>query len=230
MGESRRTLPGFTPEGFLPAGDYELTFAQLPESLLVVGPDDKEAYPNWDTRWRRRLAEQLEILVRELWKVGISEIFIDGSFVEDKDHPNDIDGYFECNLARLASGELQRELNLLDPHKAWTWEPTSRRPYHGYPKKQLPMWHVYRVEFYPHVGQLSGIRDQHGHELEFPSAFRRSRRDGQPRARIIHGSIRKRRNPFLFRWLRESRKKQCANQPACASVRFSRNRGLAPIG
>ena len=48
--------------------------------------------------------------------------------------------------------------------------------------------------------------------------------------RIIHGSIRKRRNLFLFRWLRESRKKQCANQPACASVRFSRNLGLAPIG
>jgi hypothetical protein len=43
------------------------------------------------------------------------------------------------------------------------------------------MWHHYRVELYPHVGQLSGIRDQHGNELEFPSAFRLSRRDGRPR-------------------------------------------------
>ena len=43
------------------------------------------------------------------------------------------------------------------------------------------MWHVYRVELYPHVGQSSGIRDRHGNELEFPSAFRLSRRDGQPR-------------------------------------------------
>jgi len=43
------------------------------------------------------------------------------------------------------------------------------------------MWHVYRVELYPHVGQLCGIRDRYGHELEFPSAFRQSRRDGTPK-------------------------------------------------
>lgn len=108
----------------------------------------------------------------QLRQVGISEIFVDGSFVEDKQHPNDIDGYFECDLESLASGRLERELNLIDPHKVWTWDPAFRRPYRGYPKKQLPMWHVYRVELYPHYGQLSGIRDQFGHDLEFPSAFR----------------------------------------------------------
>jgi hypothetical protein len=46
------------------------------------------------------------------------------------------------------------------------------------------MWHCYRVELYPHVPGLGigcGIRDKHGHELEFPSAFRQSRRDGKPR-------------------------------------------------
>jgi hypothetical protein len=46
------------------------------------------------------------------------------------------------------------------------------------------MWHRYRVELYPHVPGLgigSGIRDKFGHELEFPSAFRQSRRDGKPR-------------------------------------------------
>jgi hypothetical protein len=47
------------------------------------------------------------------------------------------------------------------------------------------MWHRYRVELYPHVaGFLSGIRDPNGHELEFPSAFRQSRRDGKPRGII----------------------------------------------
>jgi hypothetical protein len=56
-----------------------------------------------------------------------------------------------------------------------------------YPKQQLPMWHQYRVELYPHYGQLSGIRDGHGHELEFPSAFRQSRRDGTPRGIIKIG-------------------------------------------
>jgi len=43
------------------------------------------------------------------------------------------------------------------------------------------MWNAYRVELYPHFGQLSGIRDRFGNELEFPSAFRLSRRDGRPR-------------------------------------------------
>lgn len=39
------------------------------------------------------------------------------------------------------------------------------------------MWHVYRVELYPHFGQGTGILDRFGNELDFPSAFRISRRD-----------------------------------------------------
>lgn len=180
-------IPEFTEEGLLPPGDYEVTLDELRESVLVVGPSDRASYPNWDAAWRRRLVDNLEVLVRQLWQVGITDIFIDGSFAEDKDHPNDIDGYFVCDLRRLASGELERELNLLDPYKVWTWDPASRRPYRGYPKKQLPMWHQYRVELYPHFGQPSGIRDEYGHELEFPAAFRRSRRDGRPRGIVKIG-------------------------------------------
>ena len=33
----------------------------------------------------------------------------------------------------------------------------------------------------PHYGQLCRIRDEHGHESEFPSAFRRSRTGARPR-------------------------------------------------
>lgn len=176
------TLPPFTDDGLLPPGDYELSLAELRASSLVLGPGDPKDAPDWDAAWREKLVEGLEAMVRQLWQVGITEVFVDGSFAEDKDHPNDIDGYFECDLIRLASGDLARELNLLDPHKVWTWDPASRRPYRGYPKKQLPMWHQYRVELYPHVkGLSSGIRDRHGHELEFPAAFRQSRRDGKPR-------------------------------------------------
>lgn len=175
-------LPEFTSDGMLPPGDYEVSLNELRESILVVGPADVDAYPTWDAWWRRHLVGCLETLVRQLWQVGIDEVFVDGSFTEDKDHPNDIDGYFVCDLMRLASGELERELNLLDPHKIWTWDPASRRPYRGYPKRQLPMWHQYRVELYPHFSGLhSGIRDPLGNELEFPSAFRRSRRDGKAR-------------------------------------------------
>lgn len=124
-------------------------------------------------------------MAHQLWAVDITDIFVDGSFVEDKNHPNDIDGYFVCDLMRLATGELELELNRLDPHKAWTWDPSQRRSFAGYPKRQLPMWHTYRVELYPHYGQPSGIRDSFGNEFDFPSAFRQSRRDGKAKG-IVH--------------------------------------------
>jgi len=145
-----------------------------------------------DTEWRLHLIGNLETLTRQLWQVGITEGFADGSFAEGKDHPNDIDGYFDCSLDALRTGELARQLNRLDPFKIWTWDPASRRPYRGYPKKQLPMWHRCRVELYPHVPGLgfgTGIFDRFGHELESPSAFRESRRDGKPRGivKILYG-------------------------------------------
>ena len=169
-------LPPFNSDGILPPGDYPLTLDELTDSMLVCGQPNSET---WDWQWRLHLLKNLVNLVDQLWQVGITEIFIDGSFVADKDHPNDIDGYFECDLERLSSGQLERDLNLLDEHKIWTWDPRSRRPYRGYPKKQLPMWHKYRVELYPHYGQVTGITDTFGNQLTFPSAFRSSR-EGTP--------------------------------------------------
>ncbi len=184
------TLPDFDADGLLPAGDYELSLDELRESPLVAGPRDVPARPNWDAGWRRKLVDNLETLVRQLRTVGVTRIFIDGSFVEDKEHPNDIDGYFECDFWRLVRGELERDLNLLDPQKIWTWDPASRRPYRGYPKAQLPMWHAYRVELYPHApGVLSGIKDEFGNELEFPAAFRKSRRVRRVRGIVRIGGL-----------------------------------------
>ncbi|NQT13582.1 MAG: hypothetical protein HQ582_12590 [Planctomycetes bacterium] len=184
-------LPPFNDQGLLPPGDYSLTIEELDDSYLVLG---SQASASWDESWRRQLVKNLAELVGQLWQVGISEVFVDGSFTEAKDHPNDIDGYFECEQQRIISGELQRELNLLDPHKIWTWDPQSRRRYRGYPKKQLPMWLKYRVELYPHIIDApflrrTGIKDRHGHDMEFPSAFRQSR-DGQRRGivRICRGA------------------------------------------
>ncbi len=153
--------------------------------MLVNGP--LPCTTNWDGPWRAKLVDNLAVLAGQLWQVGIRDIFVNGSFVEDKDHPNDIDGYFVCELKQLASGQLERDLNLLDPFKIWTWDPATRRPYRGYPKRQLPMLHAYRVELYPHVGQSSGIRDRYGHELEFPAAFRQSRQSGKPKGIIKIG-------------------------------------------
>ncbi len=131
----------------------------------------------WDRQWRSVLVNNASILVEQLWAIGIDEIFFDGSFVENKDRPGDIDGYFECPWDKIISGDLERELNLLDPHTIWTWN--ELQIYAGKPR--LPMWIRYRTEFYPHPVDTpysfarSGITDQHGNDLEFPSAFRQSR-------------------------------------------------------
>ena len=97
----------FDENGLLPVGDYPMTIADLRESLLVRGPG-REACPRWDAKWRLRLVNNLEILVGQLWSVGIVNIFVDGSFVEDKDHPKDIDGYFETTTYRVATGQLEQ--------------------------------------------------------------------------------------------------------------------------
>jgi hypothetical protein len=175
-------IPDFDADGLLAPGDYEVSFEELHRSVLVGGGASRQQ--NWDASWRELLVRNLEILTRQLWAVGVREVYADGSFAEDKDHPNDIDGYFVCDLQPLISGEMARQLNLLERSKIWTWDPASRKPYRGYPKKQLPMWHQYRVELYPHVSGLGigcGILDKYGYELEFPSAFRQCRRNGKPR-------------------------------------------------
>ena len=184
-------LPGFNDDGLMPQGDYEMTLDELEDSLLTEGPGEEEC-PRWDREWRSRLVNNLRTVVGQLWEVGITEIFVDGSFVEDKDHPNDIDGYFECSFRDVVTGDLQRRLNELDPYKVWTWEPASRRPYRNQPKLQLPMWHRYRVELYPHYADLpvhhplngTGISDEFGNDLPFPAAFRKSRREHKPKGII----------------------------------------------
>jgi hypothetical protein len=175
----------FNAEGLLPPGDYELTLEELRACILVDFPGN----PTWDRAWRAYLVDNLAVLVDQLYRVGIQDVFIDGSFVEEKAHPNDIDGYFICDARQFWSGEIERKLNSLDPYACWTWDPARRTPYRKYRKKQLPIWHQYRVELYPHYGQFSGLSDEFGNELEFPAAFRRSR-GGKPR-----GIIKIRRKP-----------------------------------
>lgn len=177
-------LPELTADGVLPPGDYPISLQHLAESPLVLGYDDPMDCPTWDSAWRSELVQRLTVLVKQLWAVGIDEVYVDGSFVEDKDHPNDIDGYFVCSADAIASGRLESELNRIDPQKCWTWDRQKRRAYRGYPKRQLPMWHAYRVELYPHYsGLIAGI-DEHGNQLEFPAYFRKCRRSGHPKGII----------------------------------------------
>ena len=91
----RLKLPEFDNEGLLPPGDYALSRAQLKASMLVTGPQSlgRCGRAGWDSPWRATLVDNLAIMVGHLWRVGVTEVFVDGSFVEDKCHPNDIDGY-----------------------------------------------------------------------------------------------------------------------------------------
>lgn len=158
----------FNKSGLLPPDDYPMTIDDLKNSLLVQGPDDNSP---WNRDKRLKLVNNLEILMTQLWRVGIDEIFIDGSFVEDKASPGDIDGYFVADVKTLP--DIVRELNAIDPHKIWNWK--DRIYDRNSTKHQLPMWHRYKVELYPHVGQGSGIYDENGYEQMFPAAFRKTR-------------------------------------------------------
>lgn len=100
-------LPAFSEFGVLPPGDYGLTFEALRQCFLAVERADNRY---WDHTWRARLVDNLEVLTGQLRAVGISKIFVNGSFVEDKDHPHDIDGYFECDPDYLMSGRYKKTL------------------------------------------------------------------------------------------------------------------------
>lgn len=77
-------LPSFNDDGLLPPGDYELTIEEIQRSFLVQ--KSLLVSPTWDQEWRHELTSCLSLLANQLWEVGVSRIYIDGSFVEAKDH------------------------------------------------------------------------------------------------------------------------------------------------
>lgn len=183
-------LPPFTADGVLPPGEYLLTLEELRGSHLVTGSGEKP----WDRDHRSGLVENLAVLVRHLIAVGIVEVFVDGSFVEDRAKPGDIDGYFVVPSARdFYTGVLEARLVQHDP--AWTWDPYSRILDPASGKRKIPMWHKYRVELFPHVPRLpTGIPDEFGNDMEFPAAFRKTkeREDGRrlPKGIVKLGGLR----------------------------------------
>lgn len=176
-------LPSFDARGLLPQGDYPLTLPQLRDSFLVRGPSapgGAACVTNWDSAWREQLVDNLEIVAAPLWKIGVQALWIDGSFVENKAHPGDIDGYFDSHPAKVWLGELERDLvaasEFENAKDVWTWNSMDKRPTEDGISRKLPMWHRFRVELYPHYpGALSGVRDHYGRALDFPGTFRLSR-------------------------------------------------------
>ncbi|MFN0053926.1 MAG: DUF6932 family protein [Planctomycetales bacterium] len=133
-----------------------MTLDELAKWFFVRRPRGRLRPPEWDSDWRALLVGNLEILANELSQVGIGEVYVNGSFVEAKDHPNDIDGYFVCDREEILSGRLERDLNRVSTKPCWTWDNADRRLVAGHGRK-LPMWIEYRVELYPHFGQGTGL-------------------------------------------------------------------------
>jgi len=102
------SLPEFNSEGLLPAGDYEMTFEQLRESHLVQ--DGDLSCEHWDVAWRLWLVGQFEVLVNQLWQVGIDDVFADGSFAENKAHPN-------APLANLSPQDYIVRIGFCESHR-----------------------------------------------------------------------------------------------------------------
>jgi hypothetical protein len=161
--------------------DFLMTFEDIRRSAMISGPPNR---PNWDRAWRILLVNNLELVARQLWQVGIDEIYLGGSFIEDKDHPEDIDGYFVCDRDHFKSRRLHDALNALDPWKVWTWRDEHRLPDET-GILRLPMWHRYRVELFPYYGQTgTGYTDDQGRDIDFPNLFRRVK-DIHQRKQII---------------------------------------------
>jgi hypothetical protein len=167
--------------GLLPAGDHVQTITELRQSYLVTG--EGIGLPGWDQSWRAKLVDNLELFVRQLWQVGVERIFVNGSFVTAKPDPGDVDAYYECEATqypRILVGLLQAAPRL-------PWDLLRRRidPTSGVLKPQ--MWHEYRVEIFPHFTdhpQPTGVRDERGSNLYFPTLFRRDKETGRPKGVI----------------------------------------------
>ena len=82
-------IPGLTDEGLLPAGIYETDFDELRGKM------------GW-SRKRLALLDGLEQALKLLAESGVKRVYLDGSFVTDKDRPNDIDGCYDLTAGAAA--------------------------------------------------------------------------------------------------------------------------------
>lgn len=98
-------VPDFTEEGLLPSGIHKATLKEIQEKL------------GWSGR-RRRLLEGLERALDLMAACSVQRVYVDGSFVTDKDRPNDIDGCYDP--AEGAEGvERLRRMHPIWPPNLW---------------------------------------------------------------------------------------------------------------
>lgn len=149
-----------------------MTISQLRESSLVVG--SANPIPAWDQQWRTGLVDNLGTLSSQLYSVGITEIFVDGSFAADKPRPGDIDGYFNCDMMTWLTTQYPTLCGLYRGWDLTLWRPDSE----GKPRRL--MWHDYNVELFPNYAPpyahvSAADHDDKGNPILFPQFFRQTR-------------------------------------------------------
>ena len=75
-------IPQFDADGLLPPGIHWATWDEV-VSVFGITP------------WRRQLLGGLEMAIESLRRAGFRTVYIDGSFVTDKEVPNDFDACWE---------------------------------------------------------------------------------------------------------------------------------------
>jgi hypothetical protein len=94
-------IPQFTEEGLLPPGVHETDLEELKEKM------------RWSHK-RRELLEGLEEALELMMSCGVVRAYLDGSFVTDKDRPNDIDGCYDL-AEDVTSEDLKRLAPIFPP-------------------------------------------------------------------------------------------------------------------
>jgi hypothetical protein len=105
-------IPQFTDEGLLPPGVHETDLEELREKM------------GW-SRKRQGLLEGLEKALELMTSCGVVRVYLDGSFVTDKDRPNDIDGCYD--LAEDVTAEDLRRLAPIFPPNSSNRAEAKRR-------------------------------------------------------------------------------------------------------
>jgi len=103
-------IPRFDASGLLPSGIYDCSLAEVRERFGLFQTTD----------CRPRLFEKLEAYLHEAWRIeSLTEIIVDGSFVTDAPHPNDIDLILVLSSTHDFSMELRPfEYNVLSTRRA----------------------------------------------------------------------------------------------------------------
>lgn len=175
------------PQAFGPTGvlltDVTATLDEIRESMLVTGAGLRAS--EWHVQQRLELVNNLQIVVEKFKQAGgVAEIYVDGSFVEEKDSPSDIDGYFILTDDRdWISGAFQKRIALLDEPGVWSWDKNDRRRCQSFVEKP-PFWCRYRVELYPDLGLPSDIMGPDGRFLPYSEAFRQRTDTMEPKGII----------------------------------------------